>query len=50
MAANDAPLRTYDELFAPLHGAEKPASAWRVGAEMEKFGVTADGARSRFMR
>jgi glutamate--cysteine ligase len=44
VAANDAPLRTYDELFAPLHGAEKPASAWRVGAEMEKFGVTADGA------
>ncbi|MCB9591815.1 MAG: glutamate--cysteine ligase [Sandaracinaceae bacterium] len=30
---------TLDDLLAPFHDAEKPASRWRVGTEAEKFGV-----------
>jgi glutamate--cysteine ligase len=30
---------SYEDLFHPFHGAMKPPSAWRVGAEAEKFGV-----------
>jgi glutamate--cysteine ligase len=33
------PLRSEDDLRAPFARAEKPASAWAIGAEAEKFGV-----------
>ena len=33
---------SYDDLFAPFHESLKPPSAWRVGAEAEKFGVLED--------
>ncbi|HEU4408045.1 MAG TPA: glutamate-cysteine ligase family protein [Polyangiaceae bacterium] len=33
------PLRSEDDLRAPFVGAEKPDSAWAIGAEAEKFGV-----------
>jgi glutamate--cysteine ligase len=32
---------THDDLFRPFHDAMKPRSAWRIGAEAEKFGVDA---------
>jgi glutamate--cysteine ligase len=33
---------SYEDLFHPFHDAMKPASAWRIGAEAEKFGVYAE--------
>jgi glutamate--cysteine ligase len=41
---NDRPIASYDDLLSIFHGAIKPASEFRVGAEMEKFGVFADGS------
>jgi glutamate--cysteine ligase len=36
---------SYEDLFRPFHDAMKPAGAWRIGAEAEKFGVyVANGA------
>jgi glutamate--cysteine ligase len=40
----DHVLETEAQLYAIFRGAEKPKSAFRVGAEMEKFGVYADGS------
>lgn len=40
---SDKPLTTYDELLSLFHDAIKPAEQFRCGAEMEKFGVFADG-------
>jgi glutamate--cysteine ligase len=37
--ASHEPLRSEDDLRAPFAKAEKPASAWAIGAEAEKFGV-----------
>ena len=34
---------THDQLLAPFHDAMKPAHAFRVGTEAEKFGVFTDG-------
>jgi glutamate--cysteine ligase len=39
---SDKPIASYDELLALFHGAIKPAAEFRVGAEMEKFGVLAE--------
>ena len=36
---NDKPIERFDELLDVFRSAEKPRSEWRVGAEMEKFGV-----------
>ncbi|MBX3188252.1 MAG: glutamate--cysteine ligase [Labilithrix sp.] len=36
-------MTSYDELLALFHEAVKPADQFRVGAEMEKFGVYAGG-------
>jgi glutamate--cysteine ligase len=33
---------TFEQLLAPFHGSFKPAEAFRVGAEAEKFGVLED--------
>jgi glutamate--cysteine ligase len=33
---------THDELLAPFHDSLKPASAWKVGTEAEKFGLLED--------
>ena len=33
---------TQDDLLAPFHDALKPASAWKVGTEAEKFGLLED--------
>jgi glutamate--cysteine ligase len=33
---------TVDELYAPFHDAQKPAEAFRVGTEAEKFGLLTD--------
>jgi glutamate--cysteine ligase len=33
---------SYEDLFRPFHDAMKPPSAWRIGAEAEKFGVYLD--------
>ena len=41
---NEKPLTTYDELLSIFHEAIKPVERFRVGAEMEKFGVFADGS------
>ena len=35
----DEPLRTHDDLFAIFFDAMKPTEAYRIGPEMEKFGV-----------
>lgn len=40
---SDKPITSYDELLSLFHAAVKPASEFRVGAEMEKFGVYEDG-------
>ncbi|MDF2696186.1 MAG: Glutamate--cysteine ligase [Labilithrix sp.] len=40
---NDKPITSYDDLLSLFHAAIKPASEFRVGAEMEKFGVYDDG-------
>ena len=42
-SSSDKPIASYDELLALFHDAIKPASQFRVGAEMEKFGVYDDG-------
>jgi glutamate--cysteine ligase len=41
---NDKPVASYDDLLSIFHTAIKPASEFRVGAEMEKFGVHPDGS------
>lgn len=41
---DDKPIASYDDLLSLLHAAIKPPSEFRVGAEMEKFGVFADGS------
>ena len=38
----DAPIKNHDDLLALFYGAMKPREAWRIGPEMEKFGVYAD--------
>jgi len=38
---NDKPIERFDELLDVFVSAEKPRTEWRVGAEMEKFGVVA---------
>ena len=40
---NDKPIASYDDFLSLFHAALKPASEFRVGAEMEKFGVYEDG-------
>src|SRR5688572_6060420 len=40
---NDKPVSSYDDLLSIFHGAIKPREQFRVGAEMEKFGVYDDG-------
>lgn len=40
-AAPSLPIRDRDELLEPFHASEKPRKAWRIGAEVEKFGVDA---------
>lgn len=40
---NDKTIASYDDLLSIFHSAIKPVSEFRVGAEMEKFGVYADG-------
>ena len=40
---NDKPITSYDDFLSLFHAAVKPASEFRVGAEMEKFGVYEDG-------
>lgn len=39
----ETPLASHDELLAIFHEAIKPREQFRIGAEMEKFGVFADG-------
>ncbi len=39
---HDAPIKSFDDLLGIFHAAEKPASEFRCGAEMEKFGVDRD--------
>ena len=40
---SDKPIASYDDLLSLFHAAVKPPSEFRVGAEMEKFGVYEDG-------
>lgn len=40
----DTPIASFEDLFFPFREAEKPREEFRVGAEMEKFGVFADGS------
>ena len=40
---NEKPITTYEELLSIFHDAIKPVERFRVGAEMEKFGVFASG-------
>lgn len=39
----EKPVSSYDDLLSIFHASIKPASEFRVGAEMEKFGVYEDG-------
>lgn len=39
----ETPLASFDELLALFHESIKPREQHRIGAEMEKFGVFADG-------
>jgi len=41
---NEKPITTYEELLSVFHEAIKPVERFRVGAEMEKFGVFSDGS------
>lgn len=41
---SETPISSYDDLLSIFRGAVKPASEFRCGAEMEKFGVHADGS------
>ncbi len=41
---NEKPITTYEELLSVFHEAIKPVDRFRVGAEMEKFGVFSDGS------
>ena len=34
---NDPPIERREQLFAPMVKGEKPAAAWRIGTEHEKF-------------
>lgn len=43
-STNDSPISSYDDLLSIFRNAIKPASEFRVGAEMEKFGVHPDGS------
>ncbi|HVJ89310.1 MAG TPA: glutamate-cysteine ligase family protein, partial [Labilithrix sp.] len=43
MTTSEKPIASYDELVSLFHEAIKPSSEFRVGAEMEKFGVYDDG-------
>lgn len=43
-AQGERPIESRDELFLPFEEACKPREDFRVGAEMEKFGVFADGS------
>ncbi len=40
--SHDEPIRRAEDLLAVFRDAEKPPAQWRVGAEMEKFGVFVD--------
>lgn len=40
----EKPISSYDDLLSLFHEAVKPEREFRVGAEMEKFGVYADGS------
>lgn len=40
---DEKPIQTYEDLLALFHSAIKPKAEFRVGAEMEKFGVFEDG-------
>jgi len=42
-ATDEKPISSYDELLSLFHAAIKPPAEYRVGAEMEKFGVLANG-------
>jgi glutamate--cysteine ligase len=41
--ADNHPIASYDDFLSVFHGAIKPKAQFRVGAEMEKFGVYQDG-------
>jgi glutamate--cysteine ligase len=46
---DDQPIRTRDDLLVPFFEACKPREAWRIGPEMEKFGIdTATHAPVRY--
>lgn len=40
---SDKPITSYDDLLALFHESIKPKAEFRIGAEMEKFGVFQDG-------
>ncbi|MGH8033534.1 MAG: glutamate--cysteine ligase [Luteimonas sp.] len=42
---SDTPITHRDQLVAELASGEKPASAWRIGTEHEKFGFRLDDLR-----
>src|SRR5215472_17123275 len=44
-SALDGPIRSRDDLLALFHEGAKPKQAFRIGPEMEKFGVVADTLR-----
>jgi glutamate--cysteine ligase len=41
--STEKPITSYDELLSIFHEAIKPAERFRIGAEMEKFGVYGNG-------
>src|SRR3569623_1381287 len=42
----DPPIESRDDLLAPFAKGEKPAEAWRIGTEHEKFGYRRDDHRA----
>src|SRR5262245_35019402 len=45
LAVSSDPIRGMDDLLEPFHAAEKPRERWLIGAEAEKFGVSAVDGR-----
>ncbi len=47
--SDSSPIRSHDDLLAPLHESCKPRDQWRVGTEAEKHAVFTDGSAVPFL-
>jgi glutamate--cysteine ligase len=49
VAHDETPVRSLEDLIAPLHESCKPRAEWRIGTEAEKHGVFRDGSAVPFV-